>query len=189
MISWKQAFSRALWSGSWASMLSAAALALCGKIERNSAAAPLNGPSQWLWGEAAARRRRLSVRETLAGYLVHHAVSIGWATLHEKYAARRGRSLGRDALAVAITAGTACFMDYAVARGRLRPGFEKHLSKRSIALAYGAFALGLLLREMPRKASADAWSAPSARRRAISPSERMPTSRLSRLTTGSRRTC
>jgi hypothetical protein len=145
MTNWKQAFGQALWSGSAASMLSAAALAVCGKIERNSAAAPLNGPSQWLWGEAAARRRRASVRETAVGYAIHHAVSIGWATLHEKYAARRRSPLASDLLAAGLTAGFACFMDYGVARGRLRPGFEKHLGKRSLAVVYCAFALGLAL--------------------------------------------
>jgi hypothetical protein len=145
MTSWKQAFARAWWSGSAAAILSGVALAICGKLERNSAAAPLNGPSQWLWGESAARRRRASVRETVSGYVIHHAVSIGWATLHEKYAARRHDSLARDGLAAAATAGIACFMDYAVARGRLRPGFEKHLGVGSLAAVYAAFALGLAL--------------------------------------------
>jgi len=145
MTTWRQAFVRATWSGSAAAILSGIALAACGKLERNSAAAPLNGPSQWLWGEAAAWRRRASVRETVSGYVVHHAVSIGWATVHEKYAARRNGSLAQDLLAAGLTAGIACFMDYAVARGRLRPGFEKHLSKRSLAVVYGTFALGLVL--------------------------------------------
>jgi hypothetical protein len=190
MTSWKQAFARAAWSGSAAAILSGVALAVCGRLERKSAAAPLNGPSQWLWGESAAWRRRASVRETVSGYVIHHAVSIGWATVHEKYAARRRDSLARDCLAAGVTAGIACFMDFAVARGRLRPGFEKHLGKRSLTVVYGAFALGLALgRETPRKASPDVWSDPSARRRAMSPSETMPTRRLSRLTTGSRRTC
>jgi hypothetical protein len=141
-------------------VLSGVALAICGKLERNSAAAPLNGPSQWLWGESAGARRRASVRETVSGYVVHHAVSIGWATVHEKYAARRGRSLGRDLLASGLTAGLACFLDYAVARGRLRPGFEKHLSKSSLATVYAAFALGLALDRLRTTAAARHAAAP-----------------------------
>jgi hypothetical protein len=145
MTTWKQALGHARWSGSSAAILSGIALAVCGKVERNSAAGPLNGPSQWLWGERAARRRRASIRETAAGYAIHHAVSIGWAMVHEKYAARRRGSLASDLAAAGITGAIACFMDYAVAHGRLRPGFEQHLSNGSLALVYGAFALGLLL--------------------------------------------
>jgi hypothetical protein len=145
MTSWKQAFAHARWSGSSAAILSGITLAVCGKLEINSAPGPLNGPSQWLWGERAARQQRASLRETAAGYAIHHAVSIAWATVHEKYAARRRGSLASDLVAAGITGAVACFMDYAVAHGRLRPGFEKHLSNRSLALVYGAFALGLLL--------------------------------------------
>lgn len=143
MTSWKQAFARAQWSGSAAAILSAVALAACGKLERNSAAGPLNGPSQWLWGESAAWRRRASVRETVAGYVIHHAASLGWAILHEKYAAHRKTSAPKQLLAAGLTAGFACFTDYVIARGRLQPGFDKQLSKRSLAVVYGAFALGL----------------------------------------------
>jgi hypothetical protein len=147
MISWQQAFRRALCSGSQAAVLSGAALALCGQLEHGAPAGPLNGPSQWVWGQRAARRRRASLRETAVGYAIHHGVSIGWATLHERHVATlvQGRSASARILAGAATAGLACFMDFGVARGRLRPGFEKQLSRKSLLLVYGAFALGLAL--------------------------------------------
>jgi hypothetical protein len=147
MISWQQAFATALRSGSAAAVLSAAMLALCGKVERNAPAGPLNGPSQWIWGPRAARHRRARLRETAVGYAIHHGVSIGWATLHEKYIASRfdNRSLPEQLLAGATTASIACFMDYGVARGRLQPGFEKHLGRKSLLLVYVAFALGLAI--------------------------------------------
>jgi hypothetical protein len=144
---WKEAFFRALSSGSVASVLSGVALAVCGKIENDAPAGPLNGPSQWVWGERAARRRRATLRETAVGYSIHHAVSIGWAVMHEKHVAglTRGRSFPARLLAGALTAGIACFMDYGVARGRLQPGFDKQLSRTSLAITYGAFAVGLAL--------------------------------------------
>jgi hypothetical protein len=145
MIGWKQAFHRARRSGAAASLLSAAALAVCGKIECNSATGPLNAPSQWLWGEGAARRRRASLRETAVGYAIHHGTSVGWATLHEKLVGGGARSLGGDLHAGIATAAVACLVDYKVARGRLQPGFDKHRGKRSHVVVYGAFAIGLAL--------------------------------------------
>jgi hypothetical protein len=147
VITWKEAFFRALRSGSAASVLSGVALAICGKLERNAPAGPLNGPSQWVWGESAARRRRASLRETAVGYSIHHGVSVGWATVHEKHFSSLvdGRGLPARLVAGAVTAGVACFMDFAVARGRLRPGFEKQLSPTSLWVVYAAFALGLAL--------------------------------------------
>jgi hypothetical protein len=147
LISWKVAVLRGLLSGSAASLLSGAMLAICGKLERNAPAGPLNGPSQWVWGERAARQRRASFRETAVGYGIHHGVSIGWAAVHEKYVASllNAHSLPERLLAGAATASFACFMDYGVARGRLRPGFEKQLTRKSLLLVYGAFALGLAI--------------------------------------------
>jgi hypothetical protein len=134
-------------SGSTASALSGAALALTGKLENEAPAGPLNGPSQWVWGERAGYRRRPSWRHTAIGYAIHHAASLGWATVHEKHVARlaEGRGLPARFAAAALTAAFACWADYRIARGRLQPGFEKQLSRRSLLLVYSAFALGLAL--------------------------------------------
>lgn len=147
MTTWKQAGRRALYSGSAAAVLSALALAICGRRERSSASAALNGPSQWVWGESAAYRRRASLRHTLLGYCIHHVASVGWATLHEKHFASRvqGRGVLPHLVAGAATATLACVVDFKVARGRLQPGFNKQLSRRSLALVYAGFGLGLAL--------------------------------------------
>ena len=57
MSSWNESARAAVGSGAAASLLSAAALALCGWLENRAAAGPLNGPSQWLFGRRAAYRR------------------------------------------------------------------------------------------------------------------------------------
>lgn len=54
-------------SSTAAGVLSAATMAIIGKLLRNNAVGPLHGPSQWFWGECGARecshrvRRRLRV--------------------------------------------------------------------------------------------------------------------------------
>jgi hypothetical protein len=147
MTSWRNAFLRALGSGSAAAVLSGIVLAVCGKLERNAPAGPINAPSQWFWGERAAHRRRASLPQTALGYSIHHAVSIGWASLHEKHVAGLipSRSPAARVAEGALTAAVAYFVDYHVARGRLQPGFEKHLSGKSLFATYTAFGLGLAL--------------------------------------------
>lgn len=154
MTTWKEAARRAIFSGSAASVLSGVVLAICGKWERNAPAGPLNGPSQWVWGERAARRSRVTVRETALGYSIHHAVSMGWATLHEKHIAGLipSRSPAARVAEAAVTATLAYVMDYGVARGRLQPGFDKHIGGMSLCAVYAAFALGLAM-GAPRRMS------------------------------------
>jgi len=139
---WKEALTRGLVSGSAASLASAAMLAACGKRELDDPYAPLNGPSQWLWGERAACADGFSVRHTVAGYLVHHAMSIFWAVLFEKFR-RRAIPAAAAALPAVATSSGACVVDYCLTPKRLTPGFEKRLSRGSLFLVYAAFAAGL----------------------------------------------
>ena len=147
MTTWKQAGHRALYSGSAAALLSAITLAVCGKLERNSASGPLNGPSQWVWNRQAAYRRSATLRHTLVGYGVHHLASVAWATVHEKHIAGRfeRRGIWGHLAAGGFTAALACAVDYGVARGRLQPGFDKQLSRKSLLAVYASFGLGLAL--------------------------------------------
>lgn len=141
---WAEAFIDALWSGTVASIASTAVLAACGSTERGDAPGPLNGPSQWIWGRSAARRRGFSARYTVIGYLIHHAMSVFWATMFERInrgtpPPARARVLG----AAAATSAAACLVDYRVVPKRLTPGFERQLSRKSLLLTYTAFALAL----------------------------------------------
>jgi hypothetical protein len=136
---WSEAFGRAAVSGCVASVTSTAALALLGRAENGSAVAPTNAISHWLWGDRALRRDRPTVRHTATGYAIHHAASIFWAVLFEKYRTDR---VVRDA---AVTSTLACLVDFKLTPHRLTPGFEHRLSRRSLATVYGAFALGLAL--------------------------------------------
>ncbi len=152
---WNRALRFGMTSGAVASLLSAAMLAALGKFENRAAAGPINGPSQWLWGRRAARRRAPSLRHTLAGYAIHHVTSSGWAIVHEKlFGPPRTTTLAEELGKGAVTAAMACVVDYRVTPKRLQPGFDTQLSRQSLALVYAAFALGLALTRRQRSDSA-----------------------------------
>ncbi len=145
MDTWKSASQRGLVSGATASLLSSAALAALGEATDGSSFGPTNAISHWLWGEKATRRDGASWRYTMTGYVIHHASATFWAVLFERL---MGRQQGRKdpvatLQAAAAAAAVACFVDYQITPERLRPGFEKRLSRPSLALVYGAFGLGL----------------------------------------------
>jgi hypothetical protein len=147
MESWNSAIKRAIVPGSSASVLSTVALAALGKSEAGSMSAPTNAISHWLWGEKAARQDTVSSRYTLVGYVIHHASSTFWAVLFEK---TMGECLDKKDPVFTVTAAmavsaVACFVDYQLTPQRLHPGFEKRLSRPSLAVVYGAFGVGLAL--------------------------------------------
>lgn len=147
MESWKTAMQRALVSGSSASLLSSAALAALGKAETGSPTAPTNAISHWIWGDQAARRDAPSLRYTATGYAIHHVSASFWALLFEKLMGDKLARAGpaRTLAAAGATSAVACFVDYRLTPARLRPGYEQRLSTPSLAVVYGAFALGLAL--------------------------------------------
>src|SRR5690606_2160671 len=142
-------------SGSVGSVTSTVALALCGGAENGSAAGPINGPSQWLWGQREAYTQALTWRHTAAGYVIHHATSVLWASVYENVC-RSGepKSLLRICADAAAVGSLAYIVDYHVAPARLRPGFKKHLGPRSIFAVYAAFAAGLALVTFVRQRAA-----------------------------------
>lgn len=139
------ALQRGLVSGATSSILSTVALAALGKKEVGSAFAPTNAISHWIYGDKVARHTGPSMRYTAPGYLIHHASATFWAILFERFA---GKYLDRTTpvgtlTASAASAAFACFADYKLTPRRLHPGYEKHLSKASLAVVYAGFALGL----------------------------------------------
>jgi hypothetical protein len=142
---WNTALRRGLVSGATSSLSSTAALMLFGKREAGSEFAPTNAVSHWYWGEKAARRDGLSLRYTLPGYAIHHASATFWAVLFERACGDLldRRDAGKTVLASIAAAGVACFVDYELTPQRLKPGYEKRLSRPALAVVYGAFGLGL----------------------------------------------
>ncbi len=144
-------FRAALHSGSSASLASTLALGICGYCESGSAAGPINGPSQWLWGEAEAYTKQTTWRHTASGYAIHHAMSVLWATLYERMQRQtEAPSPMRTCANAAVTTTLAYVVDYGIAPRRLRPGFKKHLGSQSIFAVYAAFGVGLVLSSLLR---------------------------------------
>jgi hypothetical protein len=150
MNEWKRAARQALISGTTASLLSTVVMALAGGMERRAPAGPLNGPSQWLFGRKAAHLRDFSLRHTVTGFLIHHAMATGWALLHERVFGRRKaiQPPARRLRNAAITATVANIVDYGLTPKRLQPGFDAQLSKKSMLAIYAAFAVGLTVYDL-----------------------------------------
>ncbi len=147
METWKTAMERGMVSGTSASLLSTMALAALGKLEPGTAYGPTNAISHWLWGDKASRRDGPSLKYTLVGYAIHHAIATFWAVLFERLMGERLDRKDPVATLAASTAASAvaCFVDYQLTPRRLRPGYEERLSRPSLAAVYGAFGIGLAL--------------------------------------------
>lgn len=145
MDKWKTALQCGLVSGATSSLVSTAALAALGKGTGNSMFGPTNAISHWIWGEHAAHQDEPSLKYTLPGYLIHHASATFWAVLFERACAPQldKRDTATTVGLATAASAVACFTDYQLTPGRLRPGYEKRLSKPSLAVVYGAFGLGL----------------------------------------------
>lgn len=145
-------FKRALTSGTVAGIATVAAAVLAGRRETGSYAAPLNATSHIVWGNQAAMKNSPSLKYTLTGFLLNHAATIFWAGIHDHFfgehrtpKAGRQRSALRPIVGSAVVAASAYLTDYYLVPKRLTPGFEKRLSDRSLAMVFGALALGLAL--------------------------------------------
>ena len=153
-----EAMKDAVVSGSFAAVLSAAALSFCSQQEEGSAAGGLNGPSQWLWGEDEAYTREATLKHTAVGYAIHHSTSIFWATFYEHLFGRGRKRLEREVsnarviAEAAAMAAAAYVVDYKLTPRRFRPGFEKHISGASMFAVYVAFGTGLALATLLRLA-------------------------------------
>ena len=155
---WSSAILSGLVSGTVASVVSTVALSILGKAELGKFAAPVNGPSQWIWGRHAPYQDHFSLRYTLIGYAIHHAASIFWAIWYEKLRQQLPPAESAATIlapAVATTAA-AYAVDFHFTPKRLTPGFEHRLSQPSLLIVYGAFALGLAAtvlfsRKLPRR--------------------------------------
>jgi hypothetical protein len=133
-------------SGTVASLVSTAALALLAKAEGRGALQPTNSTSHWLHGRAAARYEHADARHTLVGYGTHHASAVFWALPFETWLANHPARSSADVLRDAcVMSAIAAAVDYGAVPKRLTPGWEMVLSKQSMVAAYGSLAIGLAL--------------------------------------------
>lgn len=143
MKTWTESARAATLSGALASMTSAAALLATAALERERPEGPVNAISHWVWGDRALRRDGLTLRHTLLGYVIHHLSATFWAVFYERFLHRRDRTPVEVLRDAAITSAVACTVDFKLTPHRLTPGYEHRLSRRSLAVVYAAFAVGL----------------------------------------------
>jgi hypothetical protein len=107
----------------------------------------VNAVSHWLWKEKAIYKQSSSVRYSASGYCIHHAASIFWAMLYEKWATRSRKppTPTNTLTRAAAVSSIACLVDMQCTPERLTPGFERRLSRKSLLMVYAAFGLGLAL--------------------------------------------
>lgn len=144
-----QGLLRTTLSGTVVGIASSLVLALAAKAEGKHPVQPTNATGHWFLGDEAARVRTVDARHTLLGFSTHQGASIFWAAVYQ--AVRSiwpGRTASVDAVGVSALAA---FVDYVVVPKRLTPGWEKVVSPRSIALAYGAMAVALWATSSPGK--------------------------------------
>ena len=143
---WPQVGLSALISGTIASVASSVALGLLARAEGKSAARPINATSHWSHGEGAAKVRGVDAAHTATGYLTHHGASVMWASIMEAIlSTRRNVSPSEIALTAAGVSVLAAAVDYGITPKRFTPGWEDVLTKKSMAGAYAAMAVGLAI--------------------------------------------
>jgi len=146
MSDWIRTLRSAFVSGSAASITSTMALALLARAEGKTASQPINATSHWLNRSEAGSFKGVDIAHTAVGYATHHAATLFWAVLFERWIGTRRPlpvlTLVQRALA---TSAVAALVDYGATPKRLTPGWELVLTKRSMAVAYGAMAVGLTL--------------------------------------------
>ncbi|RZI84698.1 MAG: hypothetical protein EOP38_08145 [Rubrivivax sp.] len=137
---------RTLASGSLAGILSMLVLAKRGRAEDASAVAPINAPSHWLFGKKALAQDRTSWRYTATGAAIHHGSALMWGYFYDRLMrSRANRSVGQLVGGAAALTAVAALVDLKLVPERFTPGFEHHLSKKSLFTVYAVFAVGLAL--------------------------------------------
>ncbi|NUZ07974.1 hypothetical protein [Piscinibacter koreensis] len=127
-------------------ILSTALLGLLGRRENGSLASAINAPSHIVWGDEALRSDRADLKHTFVGQALHHSSAFFWGALFEALQARRRRhGVGALVTDAVITTAVAAVVDLKLVPERLTPGFEKRLSRESLAMVYAGIAVGLVL--------------------------------------------
>ncbi|HTH59046.1 MAG TPA: hypothetical protein VL689_02690 [Paraburkholderia sp.] len=117
--------------------------------------APINAVTHCIWPRRALEASGFSVRHTLLGLAIHQAAAVFWAVGFEALTRRWTEGAPREnpvmaGAAAAATAATAYVVDYHVVPKRLTPGFETHLSRRSLTAVYVAIGAALLAAALSR---------------------------------------
>ena len=137
---------RAISSGSFAGLVTTAAVALAGQREAGNAVAPINATSHVLWGNDAGTADDFDLKHTVPGLLINTGAGVFWALVHELLLMRMRPRDGVAAAASGAAVGALAYVvDYHFVPPRLTPGWELRLSRRGVALGFVALGASLAL--------------------------------------------
>ena len=114
-----------------------------GAADAGSAWAPFNTLAAVLLGEEAVREPGFQPRATSLGLAINIGGLALWGLLYRRLFARV--SFPASLLTGALAGAALYLLDYHAAPPPFRPGFERYLTGKSIALKYAAVALALAL--------------------------------------------
>lgn len=149
---WNEAIEDALITGAIACAATALTAALLGARDSGSAAGPINATKHVAFGREAERATGFDLKHTVLGFAINAGASVFWAALYEKIfgaAADRGR-IAQALFGGKAIADLAYLTDYHVVPKRLTPGWEAHVSLRSLMLIFNVLAFSLPLRGLLR---------------------------------------
>ena len=140
----KQFVLNCLLSGAAAGIASHVVAAAAGRIERGHSGLPMHAVSHIAWDDDPGSHRGHHAHNWLIGSALHHGASVFWATFFEALFGKTAERSTSAALVGGATIAAAAYVtDYHVVSDRFKPGFEAHLSNRSLFLIYAALAGGL----------------------------------------------
>ena len=131
-------------SGLAGGLASHVAAAACSRVERGRSDLAMHSVSHIAWGDAPEDHQGAKPHNWAIGSALHHGACVFWATFYEGIFGKAAERSTSAALAGGAAIATAAYVtDYHVVSDRFKPGFEAHLSNRSLFLVYAALAVGL----------------------------------------------
>lgn len=133
-------------SGTIGGIASLVAAAIAGRVEqgRGKETMPIHAVSHIAWGDEPQSHRGRKPHNALIGTALHQGACVFWGVFYEAFFGRRAeRNLGAGLIGGAAIATSAYVTDYYIVSDRFKPGFEAHLSGRSLFTIYAALAIGL----------------------------------------------
>lgn len=129
---------RSIKTAAIATAATSAAIMFVSKRDTGSPWAAFNSICHMVDGDASELPSDFAPRETLLGAGLNASAIASWAVLYEWLLG--GVPLPSSAFWAALATAGIWVVDYRLVPKRFTPGFEKRLSKRSVALAYMALA-------------------------------------------------
>jgi hypothetical protein len=131
-------------SGAAGGLLSHVVASAASRAERGRGALAMHAVSHIAWGDDPESHEGRDPHNWIIGAALHHGASVFWATFFEALFGREAERSTGSALVGGATIATAAYItDYHVVSERFKPGFEAHISNRSLFMIYAALAVGL----------------------------------------------